>query len=169
MGLMDRLKQLVYLRLTPQGNRAGSTTPADDDLVDDYSRDIARALANAYRHPVVCIALAWLTKQASSTPYILERQIAGQDVEEIVDHPLLSLLNKPSDFLSGRELLAVSTPEHVHLRPKLLEKRKDTGRRCRLSEFPFSAGELPWKGDDQQLITHYEYRPFQWDRTTREI
>ena len=56
MGLMDRLKQLIYLRLTPQGNRAGSTTPADDDLDDDYSRDIARALANAYRHPVVCIA-----------------------------------------------------------------------------------------------------------------
>ena len=158
MGLLDRFKRLIYLRSNSQGGRSGTTVPGGQDDDDDNALSIDEIIALAHRHPVVCIAVAWLTKQGSSTPYIMQNSLPDGEVEEITDHPLLDLLNKPSDFLSGQELLAVTIRNMAIHGQAFWKKERLRGGGVDSLSF-LSAKRTTVHGDDTTLITHYEYRP----------
>ena len=156
MGLLDRLKARVI-----QGIGTNNTTVPtnnDDDDTTTLRSQILRALATADQNPVVCSCLRWITLQASSTPYFLQKVEEDEDIETFLRHALLTLLVKPNPFLSGTELLKLSIVD-MWLRGQCFwfKDRQRNGAVNRLTYLP--AKTVTVKGSRTDLITEYEYRP----------
>ena len=107
MRLLERLKNLTLIR-DGKNLYTGPSTGDSDDGSADFSAAARKALRNAYKNPTVCAVVEWITDQAATTPYMLTRLDSAGEAETVTEHPLLDLLRKPSEYLSGRELLSVS-------------------------------------------------------------
>ena len=102
MGLVQRLKGLTGFTATGVGR---FLTPSDNtSSAPNSTISPEKALANAYKNPVVCAVVEWITTQASPTPLYMEQAVDEDTVEVVRQHPLLNLLKTPSPFMSGREL-----------------------------------------------------------------
>ena len=157
MGLIQSLKQMA--RIGGRLPYEGYTAPGDDDVVG-YSATVAKALDNAYLHPIVCIVVSWLVKQVSSTPLVILRTSGEDDQERITSHPILTLLDAPSEFMSGRELLAATVRDMLTSRHGQAFWRKERLNNGQLSGFTLLSSHLvEVKGSREELITHYEYKP----------
>ena len=159
MSLFDRLKAFTYNRgaVLPGGT---TTIPADNttDAEDGLSDATRRALRNARNNPTVFSVVDWLANQISTAPMLLRRKLPNGDTEVVEMHELLDLLISPSDFLSGRELLSVSSWDMLIKGQTFW--RKDRVRAGLLSSLTFlPAGEVEVIGprDRDPLITEYKW------------
>ena len=156
MGLVQRLKGLTGFTATGVGR---FLSPSDNtSTAPNPTVSAAKALANAYKNPVVCAVVEWITTQASPTPMYMEQAVDEDTVEVVRQHPLLDLLKTPSPFMSGRELLSVSFWDMLLLGQTFWHKdRSADGAVVGLTFLP---GRLVTvKGSKEQLVTNYEYRP----------
>ena len=151
MGLLTRLKHAT-----------GFTTP--NDLSTNLSNAVpftlsaAQALRIAHRNPVVCACINWITDQASTAPLQMREANDEGEFEIVAEHDLLTLLRKPSEFMSGKELLSVSVWDMLVLGQCFWHKdRLRNGQIDTLTFLP--ASRVTVKGSAERLITHYEYRP----------
>ena len=156
MSLLDRFKSFVTgSAVGPSGTTVpGNTTPDADDLPSN----LRRALANAHRNPIVFAVVTWLANQISTTPVTMQRTSPDGEIEVVTVHPLLSLLRSPSAFLSGRELRSVAVWD-------MLIKGQTFWRKDRIRSGPVDsvyflpAGEVEVKGNREELVTEYLWRP----------
>ena len=157
MRLVERLKDFAGFGVT---NIPGFLAPADDtDRPLDASQSASVALRNAHKNPVVCAVVEWISTQASPTPLFLERLTEDDENVEIVrSHPLLSLLTKPSEFMSGRELLSVSIWDMLLVGQCFWHKdRTNNAEITSLTYLP--ARRVQVKGTADTLVTEYIYKP----------
>ena len=154
------------------GIREGATTPADNDPEyyghDSfiYSTKISNALNKARRNPIVTIVVNWITDQASTTPMVMIQ--TDEDGKPTIErsHELLDLMRKPSEFLSGKELISITIWDM--LTSKLAQafwhkERLVNGTVYALTPLP--SARVVVKGDRENLITRYDYYPDK-DRST---
>ena len=156
MGLLQSIK--LFARVGDRLPYAGSLVPGGGDDIVGYSAQTEQALRDAYLHPIVCIVVSWLVKQVSSTPLVLLRTLSDEDQERIESHPLLDLLDTPSEFLSGREILAATVRDMMTSPQGQAFWRKErlaNGQLGGLTILPSRLVEV--KGNRDELITHYEY------------
>ena len=164
MGLLARLKQFTLVR---NGQQVYTGPPVDDDADagSSYSASVRRALRDAYKNPTVCSVVEWITDQATTTPYRLTQTMDDGEDEPVLNHPLLDLLAKPSEFLSGREHLALSIWD------MLLEGqcfwRKDRNRAGQIGSLTYLMGRnVTVQGGEDPLIDSYKYRTRNGKATT---
>ncbi len=120
----------------------------------DYLRDVGDGTNSS----TVTAPLFWVARTFPEAPPALwEKQDDGQEKQHR-DHPMLRLLEKPNGFYTGVEMWMATVTEYaVDGNAYWLKLRNGTGQ----------PGELWWTpswllepiGDDQNLITHYEYTP----------
>ena len=149
-----RLKSWTGLGIDADRN----TVPSDAMEETNSNASLATALANAHRNAVVCAAINWLSNQMKSTPLEMTERQNDDEVETVTNHPLLDLLNAPSEFMSGRELRAVSTRDMFNIGQAFWHK--DRVRNGRIDSLTYlQARCVTVKGTREQLITEYEYDP----------
>ena len=155
---VDRLK--YYAGYPGYALGPGNTTiPANNDQSSGLGLNSVRSLANAQRNPIVFAVVQWLANQVSGTPLEMARTPEEGDREVVTVHPLLDLMRKPSEYLSGRELLSVSAWDML-LRGQCFW-HKDRLRNGRVDTLTFMpARDVQVKGTREQLITEYVYRPY---------
>ena len=156
MNIRESFKQL--LRIGSDG-QSGYIYPGGD-IVVGYEASVAQALQNAYRHPIVCIAVSWLVKQVANTPLVMFRTVDDGEQERIEEHPLLALLNSPSEFMSGSELLSVAVRDILTSTHGQAFWRKDRLQNGEIESLTFlPARDIRVIGGAEELISRYEYRP----------
>ena len=155
----DRVKSFIYTR----SDGSQYTGPGNEDD-DDYSEsplataEARKALANAKGNPVVCATINWITDQATTTPFVMERRPTDGDIETDNQHPLLLLLRNPSPHMSGKELLSVSIWDMLVYGQCFWHK--DNLRNGRIAQLTFlPARKVTVKGSATELVTEYEYSP----------
>ncbi len=157
MGLLDRLKHFVGAGygVAPGGEY---TVPIYASDSESLTPSLRRSLENAHRNPIVSATVTWLTNQGSTTPLMMRRTREDEETETFQRHPLLSLLRSPSEFLSGRELLAVS--ERDMLVKGQTFWRKERLRSAKIDSLTFLPARLVEViGTQDQLISEYLYKP----------
>ena len=156
MSLLDRVKSYVYNRIGPDGTTipSGQTTDPDDGLDSRMSR----ALRNADSNPIVFAVVNWLANQISTAPMFMEQVQEDGDSEMFVMHDLLRLLRNPNPYLSGRELLSVSSWDML-LKGQCfwLKERRRAGQVETLKYL--LAGEVEVRGNTDELVTDYLWKP----------
>ena len=158
MRLLERLKNFTLVR---EGNNV-YTGPNPNDSAGDgstgFSAAARKALRNAYKNPTVCAVVEWITDQAATTPYMLTRLDSDGEAEAVTEHPLLDLLRKPSEYLSGRELLSVSIWDMLISGQCFWHKeRNGSGLIDGLTYM--QARQTKVLGNATELITGYEHKP----------
>ena len=157
MGLLDRLKHFVGAGygVEPGGDH---TIPIFSSDAESLSPALRRSLNNAHKNPIVAACVTWLVNQGSTTPMVMQRTPEKEETEVFQRHPLLSLLRTPSEYLSGRELLAVA--ERDMLVKGQTFWRKERMRAGKISGLTFlPAGRVEVRGTREKLISEYRYRP----------
>ena len=104
MGLLDRLKSMAGVGVT---YNSITTSPTDSGDDSSTTTNVAKALATAHLNPIVCAVVNWIVLQAAPTPFRMLNTV-DDEVEVFTQHPMLAVLRKPSEDMSGRELFSVS-------------------------------------------------------------
>ena len=161
------LKNFVYVRSDGTRTDATTTMPGGSDDATTFTVSLRRARERSYENPIVCAVVNWIIEQASTSPLELTRTTEdGEDVEVITEHPLLDRLERPSEFMSGDELQAVTISDMLHWGQAFWRKvRERSGQITALSFLPagcvrvYGAGDTGVNSDDPTRITHYTYQP----------
>ena len=136
----------------------GGDTDTGNETAEAFRSRVADALKRADESSVVCAAINWITDQVSTTPLVLQRQDTDGDLEVVPSHPLLDLLNSPSEFLSGQEFRSVTIWDMVILGQAFWHKERT--RAGQVAELAFLPGRLVKViGNRDKLITGYLYEP----------
>ena len=156
MRLLERLKNLTLIR-DGKNLYTGPSTGDSDDGSTAFSAAARKALRNAYKNPTVCAVVEWITDQAATTPYMMTKLDQDGEAEAVTEHPLLDLLRKPSEYLSGRELLSVSIWDMLISGQCFWHKeRNGSGLIDGLTYM--QARQTKVLGNATELITGYEYK-----------
>ena len=160
MALYDDVKQFIYLRFIAPGTvGTASTIPGYGDGGGPAGyEDVAYALANAHRNPIVCMAISWIVDQASPTPMVLKHRIAEDEVEVLTQHPLLTLLRKPNEWLSGKESLAFGIWWLI-LKGQTFWRIERNRSAAPTALTPLQARFVEVEGNSSELVTGYRYTP----------
>jgi len=156
-GLIERLKHFVGERygVNPGG---AFTVPINNGDSETLAPSLRRSLENAHKNPIVASVVTWLVNQGSTTPLMMRRTPDEEETQVFQRHDLLSLLRSPSEFLSGRELLAVSERDMLVRGQTFWHKdRIRSGQIDGLTFLP--AGLVEVKGSRERLISQYLYKP----------
>ena len=157
MSVISRIKELAGFGVVPGQSNTVPYGSADGQPFLTSAK-LRKALNNAHRNPVVCLAVNWVIDQSSMTPLILFRLDAEGDSEVVPRDPFLDLLNRPSPFMSGTELRAVGIWDMLTRGQTFWHKdRLRNGRIEGLTFLP--AGRMKVVGTSDELVTDYEYRP----------
>jgi HK97 family phage portal protein len=116
--------------------------------------DYAGEVGDGTRSSTVAATLNWIANTFPEAPPSLWR--ADREEEQVLDHDLLRLLQRPNAFFTGPELWAASVTDYkVDGNAYWLKGRSRAGTPVELWWTP--SWMLEPKGDEKTFITHYEY------------
>ena len=164
MGLLDRIKSFSYIR---DSERAGSALPAGGTTTvpanvsndtQDFREQMRKALDEAKQNPVIVSVVNWLVNQIVIAFMELEHSPEDDETTIYQQHTLLYLLQNPSPFMSGKELLSVSGWDMLTEGQAFWHKdRRRNGQIEGLTFLP--AKSVTPVGSREELIAKYVYKP----------
>ena len=139
--------------------RPYSATADSSGTSDSFARS---ALVQAHTNSLVVSVVDFIARNGSTPPLVLERT-NRQRTQFVPDHPLIQVLNRPNEDMSGIELLNV-TCWGIYLSRKGLafwhKDRNVLGRVMGLTYLPHDKVErFTGRNRDGELRTYYRYSP----------
>ena len=161
---MGKSADFSYIR---DSERAGSALPAGGTTTvpanvsndtQDFREQMRKALDEAKRNPVIVSVVNWLVSQIVIAFMELEQSPEDDETTIYQQHALLYLLQNPSPFMSGKELLSVSGWDMLTEGQAFWHKdRLRNGQIEGLTFLP--AKSVTPVGSREELIAKYVYKP----------
>ncbi len=121
----------------------------------DYAKEVGTGIDAS----VVMAPIQWIQRAFSDARMRVVRTKSGE-TEEIDDHPLVALINKPNPAYSGLHLWSATLFSYCTAGNAYWLKIKSTaGNVVQLWYIPHWAIVAKWPDDGMEFISHYEYKP----------
>jgi HK97 family phage portal protein len=121
-------------------------------------RDYLRQVGDGTGSSTVTAPLFWVARTFPEAPPALWEKLENGQEQQTRDHPMLRLLERPNRFYTGVETwMATVTEYYVDGNAYWIKLRDRAGLVSELWWTPSWVMEP--RGDDKNLVTHYEYRP----------
>ncbi len=127
----------------------------------DIDKEVAEAIAGAHTSSLVMACIEYLVSNATSTPWMM----MGPDDEELEEHPVLDLLNQPSEqddatSLLSNILISLSLAGNAFVK-KVYRRNEEVGE---LQYLPHSTITIELNTDG--TLSHYTYT---WENVPKRI
>lgn len=121
----------------------------------DYARDVGDGLGSS----VVVAPVLWAARTFPEAPLALWRRTPDGELERVVEHPMLDLVEYPNAFYSGPLLWMATVVDYMVTGNAYWAKVRDRrGQVTELWYLPSSLIEPVRPADGAAYISHYEYR-----------
>lgn len=120
--------------------------------------DYAREVGDPWRNSAAYVCLAWLARNIVKPELEVCRESGDDESEEVDDHPLVALLDRPNPYMSYADLWKFTVLQFATGNAYWLKVRSNAGKVVELYPVPNWMIE-PRSTDPARLVEWYQYSP----------
>uniref|UniRef100_A0A6M3IP72 Putative portal protein n=1 Tax=viral metagenome TaxID=1070528 RepID=A0A6M3IP72_9ZZZZ len=121
----------------------------------NYAREV-----DGWQSSIIMACIGWIQRTFPEAPLMVQKRDADGEWIEVLDSPLVQLLDNPNPFYDGLLLQSAFIADlTISGNAYLLKVRSGAGRTVQLWWTPSSLIEPKWPSSGTEFISHYEYTP----------